>query len=72
MTFLDFVFKTKIFFIFFPMKNNLAVHMRYHLFLHYGWFLQNLGKDFIPSNMHTTVHKSLFNKANEFKKLSSA
>ena len=37
------------------MKNNLAVHMRYHLFLHYGWFLQNLGKDFIPSNMHTTV-----------------
>ena len=37
------------------MKNNLAVHMRYHLFLHYGWFLQNLGKDFIPSIMHTTV-----------------
>ena len=30
-------------------------HMRYHLFLHYGWFLQNLGKDFIPSIMHTTV-----------------
>ena len=23
--------------------------MRYHLFLHYGWFLQNLGKDFIWS-----------------------
>ena len=38
-----------------PMKNNLAVHMRYHLFLHYGWFLQNLGKDFIPSTMHTTI-----------------
>jgi hypothetical protein len=29
--------------------------MRYHLFLQYGWFLQNLGKDFIPTNMHTTV-----------------
>ena len=37
------------------MKNNLAVHIRYHLFLHYGWFLQNLGKDFIRTNMHTTV-----------------
>ena len=31
------------------------VHMRYHLFLQYGWFLQNLGKDFIRTNMHTTV-----------------
>ena len=30
--------------------------MRYHLFLHYGWFLQNLGKDFIQTNMHTTVY----------------
>jgi hypothetical protein len=29
--------------------------MRYHFFLQYGWFLQNLGKDFIPTNMHTTV-----------------
>ena len=29
--------------------------MRYHLFLHNGWFLQNLGKDFIRTNMHTTV-----------------
>ena len=29
--------------------------MRYHLFLQYGWFLQNLVKDFIPTNMHTTV-----------------
>ena len=43
------------FFIFFPMKNNLAVLMRYHLFLQYGWLLQNLGKDFIQSIMHTTV-----------------
>ena len=29
--------------------------MRYHLFLQYGWFLQNLGKDFIRTNMHTNV-----------------
>ena len=42
-------------FIFSQMKNNLGVHMRYHLFPHYEWFLQNLGKDFIPSIMHKTV-----------------
>ena len=29
--------------------------MRYHLFLHYGWFLQNLGKETVRTNMHTTV-----------------
>ena len=29
--------------------------MRYHLFLHYGWFVQNLGKEFIQTNYHTTV-----------------
>ena len=40
---------------FFPNENQLGFHMRYHLFLHYGWFLQNLGKDFIRTNMHTTV-----------------
>ena len=34
--------------------------MRYHLFLHYGRFLQNLGKDFIRTNMHTTVVEKLF------------
>ena len=38
------------------MKISLAFfYMRYLLFLHYGWFLQNLGKDFIRTNMHTTV-----------------
>ena len=31
-----------------------TVHMRYHSFLQYGWFLLNLGKDFIQTNMHTT------------------
>ena len=29
--------------------------MRYHLLLHYGWFLQNLEKGCIRTNMHTTV-----------------
>ena len=29
--------------------------MKYHLFLHYGWFLQNLGKEAVRTNMHTTV-----------------
>ena len=36
-------------------ESKQPVHMRYHLFLHYKWFLQNLGKDFIWTNMHTTV-----------------
>ena len=36
-------------------ENKQPVHMRYHLFLQYGWFLQNLGKDFIRTNIHTTV-----------------
>ena len=29
--------------------------MRYHLFLHYGWFFQNLGKEAVRTFMHTTV-----------------
>ena len=48
-------FFKKVFFLFFPNKNQLGFHMRYHLFLHYGWFLPNLEKDFIRTNMHTTV-----------------
>ena len=36
-------------------ENNLGFHIRYHFFLHYGWFLQNLGKGFIRTNMHMTV-----------------
>ena len=48
-------FSKKIFFLLFPNRNNLGFHMRYHLFLHYGWFLQNIEKDFIRTNMHTTV-----------------
>ena len=29
--------------------------MRYHFFLHYGWFSQNLGKEAVRTFMHTTV-----------------
>ena len=32
--------------------------MKSRLFLQYGWFLQNLGKDFIRTNMHMTVSES--------------
>ena len=31
------------------------VYMRYHFFLHYGWFFQNLGKEAVRTLMHTTV-----------------
>ena len=34
--------------------------MGYHLFLHYGWFLQNYGKDFIRTNMHTNVQCTMY------------
>ena len=43
-----------------PDLQNLVVHMRYHFFLFYGWLLQNLGKDFIPSIMNTAVFFSRF------------
>ena len=36
-------------------ENMQPIHMRYHLFLNHGWFLQNRGKDLILTNMHTTV-----------------
>jgi hypothetical protein len=36
-------------------KKTKRFHMRYHFFLYYGWFLQNFRKDFIQTNMHTTV-----------------
>ena len=37
-------------------QKDQGFHMRYHFFLYYGWFLQNLRKDFIGTNMHTTVY----------------
>ena len=39
-------------------KKTKAFHMRYHFFLNYGWFLQNLGKEADRTNMHLTVHLS--------------
>ena len=50
----DFFFQ-KNFFLLHLNENKQPVHMRYHLFLQYRWFLQNLGKDFIQTNMHTTA-----------------
>ena len=46
--------------VFFPNENQLGFHIRYHLFLHYGWFLQNLEKDFIGTNLHTTVFLTFY------------
>ena len=37
-------------------KKTKGFHMRYQFFLYYGWFLHNLRKDFIRTNMHTTVY----------------
>ena len=56
-------FLKNILFLFFINEKTKGFHMRYHSFLHYGWFLQNLGKDFIPTNMHTTVqqHSTVLN-----------
>ena len=36
--------------------------MRYHFFLHYGWFFQNLGKEAVRTFMHTTVCKTFSSK----------
>ena len=33
--------------------------MRYHFFLHYGWFFQNLGKEAVWTNMHTSVDECI-------------
>ena len=34
--------------------------MRYHFFLNYRWFLRNLGKEAVRTNMHTTVHSEFW------------
>ena len=44
------------FFCFISMKTSSP----YHLFLQHGWFLQNLGKDLIRTNMHTTVNGNMY------------
>ena len=37
-------------------ENKQPILMRYHFFLHYGWFFQNFGKEAVRTNMHTTVY----------------
>ena len=51
--------------------SSLFIYMRYHLFMQYGWFLQNLGKDYIRTNMHTTVPKYIPTYFFNFKNLKS-
>ena len=41
-------------------KKTKGFHMRYHFFRYYWWFLQNLRKNIIRTNMHTTVVLSRF------------
>ena len=36
-------------------EKKQPIHMRYHFFVHHEWFLQNLGKEAVRTNMHTTV-----------------
>ena len=43
------------FFLFYLNENDLGFNMRCRLFLHYRWFLQNLEKGFIQTNMHTSL-----------------
>ena len=38
--------------------------MRHHFFLHYGCFFQNLGKEAVPTFMHTTVAEQLVRRGN--------
>ena len=43
------------FFLLHPHENQPGFHMRYCLFLQHVMFVQNLGKDFIPTNMHMNL-----------------
>ena len=43
------------------------IHIRYHLFLHYGWFFQNLGKEAVRTFMHTTVPTYVYTAIGSFK-----
>ena len=58
---LVFIEMKQYFFLLHRNENKQPVHMRYHLYLRYGWFLQNLEKDYIPTKMHTTVDSSVKN-----------
>ena len=37
------------------------IYMRFHFFLHYGWFFQNLGIEAVRTFMHTTVPGTFLN-----------
>ena len=43
-------------------EKKQPIHMRYHFFVHHEWFLQNLGKEAVRTNMHRTVSKNLIMK----------
>jgi hypothetical protein len=51
----EFFFSRFFFFLLHLIKKTKGFHMRYNFFLYYGWFLNNIRKDFIRTNMHTTV-----------------
>ena len=36
-------------------EKKQPIHMRYHFFVHHEWFLQNLGKEAVWTNIYTTV-----------------
>ena len=55
----DFFFFKKCFFFLHINKNKQPIHIRFHLFLHYGWFLQNHGIDFIRIDMHRPLNHVL-------------
>ena len=40
-------------------EKKQPIHMRYHFFVHHEWFLQNLEKEAVRTNMHTTVYAKL-------------
>ena len=44
-------------------KSAFGFHIRCHLFMHYGWFLQNHEKYFIQPYAHITVVKYLEKKS---------
>ena len=41
-------------------RKKQPIHMRYHLFLHSGWFFQNLGIETVRTFMHRTAHWCVF------------
>ena len=42
-------------------EKKQPIHMRYHFFVHHELFLQNLGKEAVRTNMHTTVRQRWLN-----------